>query len=187
MSVHIGTSGWSYDHWVDILYPRKASSLGRLDAYARRFRTVEVNNTFYRWPKDEVFAAWHARLPERFEGSVSSAASVQSFDQYGTHGVYPAFQLGARSLAWQATAQGPGGQGPKTTLPFQVKLLTPDSELQLAVADKIEVNQGSKFKFTVKVSRGAFRGPVRVQFTGVPSGAFSLQGHCTEPSSSSLA
>ncbi len=26
-AIHIGTSGWSYDHWVDILYPRKASSL----------------------------------------------------------------------------------------------------------------------------------------------------------------
>src|SRR6187402_3704663 len=53
MAVHIGTSGWSYDHWVDILYPKSASSLERLDAYARRFQTVEVNNTFYRWPKDE--------------------------------------------------------------------------------------------------------------------------------------
>ena len=51
MAVYIGTSGWSYDHWVDILYPKSASSLERLDAYARRFRTVEVNNTFYRWPE----------------------------------------------------------------------------------------------------------------------------------------
>ena len=73
MTISIGTSGWSYDHWVDVLYPRKASSLERLDAYARRFRTVEVNNTFYRWPKDEVFAAWRKRLPAGFV--VSAKAS----------------------------------------------------------------------------------------------------------------
>src|SRR4029078_11764734 len=45
--IYIGTSGWSYDHWINVLYPRKASSLERLDAYARASRTVEVNNTFY--------------------------------------------------------------------------------------------------------------------------------------------
>src|SRR3954466_5617312 len=53
MAVHLGTSGWSYDHWVGVLYPKSASSLERLDAYTRHFRTVEVNNTFYRWPRDE--------------------------------------------------------------------------------------------------------------------------------------
>jgi uncharacterized protein YecE (DUF72 family) len=79
MSVHIGTSGWSYDHWVDILYPRAASSLARLSAYARSFATVEVNNTFYRWPKDEVFSTWHDRLPEGFVVSVKASRGLTQF------------------------------------------------------------------------------------------------------------
>ena len=79
MAVHIGTSGWSYDHWVDVLYPRQASSLERLDAYARRFRTVEVNNTFYRWPKDEVFATWRERLPEGFVVSAKASRGLTQF------------------------------------------------------------------------------------------------------------
>jgi iron complex outermembrane receptor protein len=33
------------------------------------------------------------RLPERSEGSLKVATSVQTFDQYGTSGVYPAWQL----------------------------------------------------------------------------------------------
>jgi uncharacterized protein YecE (DUF72 family) len=45
MPAFIGTSGWSYDHWQGILYPRGVKGLERLDAYAARFRTVEVNNT----------------------------------------------------------------------------------------------------------------------------------------------
>ena len=35
------------------------------------------------------------RTPERFEASLKAAASLQSFGQYGTHGVYPAHQLAA--------------------------------------------------------------------------------------------
>src|SRR4051812_9651337 len=79
MAVHIGTSGWSYDHWVDVLYPHGCSSLERLDAYARRFRTVEVNNTFYRWPRDEVFATWHDRLPEGFLVSAKASRGLTQF------------------------------------------------------------------------------------------------------------
>src|SRR6185436_14549587 len=33
------------------------------------------------------------RLPDGPEGSVTAGASVQHFDQYGTSGTYPAYQL----------------------------------------------------------------------------------------------
>ena len=79
MSVYIGTSGWTYDHWVDVLYPRGATSLERLDAYARKFWTVEVNNTFYRWPKDEVFSTWHGRLPGGFRVSAKASRGLTQF------------------------------------------------------------------------------------------------------------
>jgi uncharacterized protein YecE (DUF72 family) len=76
MAVHIGTSGWSYDEWVNVLYPRTASSLERLDAYSRRFRTVEVNRTFYGWPSDDTFASWAERLPEGFRVSAKAAREL---------------------------------------------------------------------------------------------------------------
>ena len=79
MAVHIGTSGWSYDHWVGVLYPEEASSLERLDSYARLLGTVEVNNTFYRWPKDEVFAAWRARVPADFVISIKASRGLTQF------------------------------------------------------------------------------------------------------------
>jgi uncharacterized protein YecE (DUF72 family) len=79
LSVYIGTSGWSYDHWVNVLYPKSASSLERLDAYARHFDTVEVNNTFYRWPKDEVFSSWYERLPEGFIVSAKASRGLTQF------------------------------------------------------------------------------------------------------------
>ena len=36
------------------------------DHYAADFDTVEINNTFYRLPEPETFAAWKARAPAGF-------------------------------------------------------------------------------------------------------------------------
>lgn len=79
MAVLVGTSGWSYDHWIDVLYPRSADSLGRLDAYGRRFRTVEVNNTFYRWPRDDVFGTWRERTPDDFLVACKASRGLTQF------------------------------------------------------------------------------------------------------------
>jgi uncharacterized protein YecE (DUF72 family) len=79
VAIHIGTSGWSYNHSQGIVYPRGASSLRRLDAYAARFATVEVNNTFYRWPKDEAFTTWRDRTPAEFVFSIKASRGLTQF------------------------------------------------------------------------------------------------------------
>ncbi|MBV9850579.1 MAG: DUF72 domain-containing protein [Armatimonadetes bacterium] len=65
-AIHIGTSGWSYDHWDGVLYPPGTSPAERLALYVRRFPTAEVNSTFYRWPPVTTFDGWRRRLPEGF-------------------------------------------------------------------------------------------------------------------------
>jgi uncharacterized protein YecE (DUF72 family) len=44
MTIHIGTCGWSYDHWADVLYPRDSLSRDRLRFYTPAFDTVELNS-----------------------------------------------------------------------------------------------------------------------------------------------
>lgn len=68
----IGTSGWSYDHWEDVLYPRGLPARDRLARYVDRFDTVELNASFYRWPNAAAFASWRRRLPEGFELAVKA-------------------------------------------------------------------------------------------------------------------
>lgn len=72
MSIRIGTSGWSYAHWNDVLYPDGTPDRDRLGHYVRRFDTVELNASFYRWPRDQVFAGWSRRLPDDFALSVKA-------------------------------------------------------------------------------------------------------------------
>jgi uncharacterized protein YecE (DUF72 family) len=69
---HIGTSGWSYDHWDAVFDPPGLPPARRLEHYAARFGTVELNASFYRWPREASFASWRRRLPEGFLLSVKA-------------------------------------------------------------------------------------------------------------------
>lgn len=62
----IGTSGWQYAHWRRVFYPEKLPQRLWLSYYAERFRTVEVNNTFYNLPEKSVFAHWEEVSPRDF-------------------------------------------------------------------------------------------------------------------------
>lgn len=80
MSIHIGTSGWSYPSgkgkWNGLFYPatrsKRAGTAGfdELRFYSDHFDTVEVNSTFYGQPRADVTAGWAARTPARFEFSL---------------------------------------------------------------------------------------------------------------------
>lgn len=72
MAYRIGTSGWSYDHWKDVLY-RPGLPVGqRLARYIEEFDTVELNASFYRWPGAARFRGWHDRLPPGFAMAVKA-------------------------------------------------------------------------------------------------------------------
>ena len=72
MMARIGTSGWSYDHWDDVLYPPGLPARDRLARYVDAFDTVELNASFYRWPRPATFASWRRRLPAGFELTVKA-------------------------------------------------------------------------------------------------------------------
>ncbi|GAB4100339.1 DUF72 domain-containing protein [Sinomonas halotolerans] len=72
MGWNIGTSGWSYGHWDSVLYPPGTPPWHRLGFYTSSFSTVELNASFYRWPRTTAFAGWRRRLPEGFAFSVKA-------------------------------------------------------------------------------------------------------------------
>ncbi len=64
--VRIGTSGWHYNHWRGPFYPGKFPAAKMLEFYARRFDTVEVNNSFYHLPPEKALEAWRDTTPRGF-------------------------------------------------------------------------------------------------------------------------
>lgn len=70
--IHIGTSGWSYDHWQNILYPDPTPVHDRLAYYIQHYHSVELNASHYRWPVQRTFVGWYRRLPSGFRMSVKA-------------------------------------------------------------------------------------------------------------------
>ncbi len=75
-AIHIGTSGWHYDHWVGPFYPDDLSKSQFLAFYCRSFRTVEINNTFYQLPAKETLATWRDTVPADFLFSVKASRYI---------------------------------------------------------------------------------------------------------------
>jgi len=66
VEILVGTSGFAYKEWKGKFYPADLPASEWLRYYAGRFRTVEINNTFYRMPKRDVLASWAEQVPESF-------------------------------------------------------------------------------------------------------------------------
>lgn len=64
--VRVGCSGWSYDDWRGVFYPRDAPPGEWLERYARVFDTVEVDSTYYALPSRETVARWARVTPPGF-------------------------------------------------------------------------------------------------------------------------
>jgi uncharacterized protein YecE (DUF72 family) len=62
----VGTSGWQYTHWRRVFYPERLPQRAWLPYFAEAFRTVEVNNTFYKLPEKSVFEQWRLNTPGDF-------------------------------------------------------------------------------------------------------------------------
>ena len=67
MNLYVGTSGYSYKKWKGTFYPKGLPDKQMLGYYGERFRTVEINNTFYQTPKASVLEAWAGAVPTEFK------------------------------------------------------------------------------------------------------------------------
>jgi uncharacterized protein YecE (DUF72 family) len=74
--VHIGTSGWHYDHWLGPFYPQGFPKSRFLQFYAERFRAVEINNSFYRLPERDTFLQWGRTVPDGFLFAVKASRYI---------------------------------------------------------------------------------------------------------------
>ena len=70
--VRIGCSGWIYQHWRGLFYPQGLPQKRWFAHHAGEFDTVEINNSFYRLPKPETFAAWCDQAPDGFRYAVKA-------------------------------------------------------------------------------------------------------------------
>lgn len=66
MAIHIGISGWRYEPWRGVFYPRGLAQARELDYASRYLPTIEINGSFYSLQRPSSYAAWYAATPPGF-------------------------------------------------------------------------------------------------------------------------
>ncbi len=101
----IGCSGFYYKHWREKFYPKGLPRRKWFEFYCEYFSTVELNVTFYRYPKLEGLQDWYDRSPRDFRFTVKAPRLVTHYKKFNnalreTHDFY--------QLAGQGLREKPG-------------------------------------------------------------------------------
>jgi uncharacterized protein YecE (DUF72 family) len=64
--IHVGTSAFTAAGWVGSFYPEGLKDADYLNYYARHFKTVEVDSTYYRTPSPSTVKRWYGQTPKEF-------------------------------------------------------------------------------------------------------------------------
>ena len=70
--IRIGISGWTYPPWRGVFYPEKLRQKDELGYAASKFRTIEINGTFYGTQKPASYLKWFEATPKDFVFSVKA-------------------------------------------------------------------------------------------------------------------
>ena len=114
MSVHVGTSGWSYPSgkgkWNGLFYPATrakrdgTSGFDELQFYAEHFDTVEVNTTFYGQPRQRLQPTGCTGHRARF------SFSMKLYQKFTHPKMFreAALRIGARARTARCSTRSPG-------------------------------------------------------------------------------
>ena len=79
MQILAGTSGFSYKEWKGRFYPEGLPNNEMLAYYSGRLPSVEINNTFYRLPRESVLEGWAEQVPADFKFVIKASRRITHF------------------------------------------------------------------------------------------------------------
>jgi uncharacterized protein YecE (DUF72 family) len=78
----IGCSGFYYKGWKERFYPKGLPQRKWFEFYCESFNTVELNVTFYRFPKPEDLKGWYNRSPGNFKFTVKAPRLITHYKKF---------------------------------------------------------------------------------------------------------
>ena len=79
---HIGCSGFHYKHWRGTFYPEKLAIKNWFGYYAEHFDTLELNVTFYRFPRVPMLQKWYEASTPRFRFAVKAPRVITHLKKF---------------------------------------------------------------------------------------------------------
>jgi uncharacterized protein YecE (DUF72 family) len=71
--VRVGVGGWDFDPWRETFYPPRLPKSKQLAFMAARLTAVEINATYYKLQKPELFERWASAAPEGFRFAIKGS------------------------------------------------------------------------------------------------------------------
>ena len=72
-SIHVGVGGWDFDPWRGSFYPPGLPKAKQLEYMGDRLTATEINATYYKLQKPELFAKWAKAVPDGFKFAVKAS------------------------------------------------------------------------------------------------------------------
>jgi uncharacterized protein YecE (DUF72 family) len=82
MEWKIGCSGYHYPEWKGIFYPQDVHQRKWFEYYCQNFNTLELNQTYYKFPRVDVLKKWYARSPGGFSFTVKAPRHITHFKKF---------------------------------------------------------------------------------------------------------
>lgn len=79
---NIGCSGFHYKHWKGTFYPENLAQTKWFAYYCQFFNTLELNVTFYRFPRAHVLQTWHEKSPANFRFAVKAYRGITHYKKF---------------------------------------------------------------------------------------------------------
>jgi|SRR5688572_5633136 uncharacterized protein YecE (DUF72 family) len=74
--IRVGISGWRYEPWRAVFYPKHLPQRRELEFAARHFPTLEINGSFYSLQRPEYYEQWYADTPPGFVFAVKGSRYI---------------------------------------------------------------------------------------------------------------
>lgn len=78
----IGCSGFHYKHWRGTFYPEKLAQKNWFSYYCEHFNTLELNVTFYRFPRVHTLQQWYKDSPAGFCFAVKAPRAITQYKKF---------------------------------------------------------------------------------------------------------
>jgi uncharacterized protein YecE (DUF72 family) len=82
MQWKIGCSGYHYPDWKRLFYPEDLPQRKWFEYYCTHFNTLELNATYYKFPRLEPMRRWHERSPAGFTFAVKAPRHITHFKKF---------------------------------------------------------------------------------------------------------
>jgi uncharacterized protein YecE (DUF72 family) len=102
MRILAGASGYSFKEWRGTFYPDKMKPEEMLPFYSSRLPTVEINNTFYRFPRQNVLEEWMRITPAAFQFAIKAPRRITHIGRLKPESV-------TEAIGWLYDNMGPLG------------------------------------------------------------------------------